>query len=157
VAASSGSDDSSGATGTGGIDPTGGSGPSPTGLLPSCEFVVSPEDILVGNEGGTIPLTIVMKNVDPCYDPSWSVDVGNAASWISVSPRSGSRNGSTIVTIAPYAPTPNAPNRVATIIVAYEKVLISQPCRCPTSGLPPVVNLRSAPPPATGSAVRDDR
>jgi len=98
---------------------------------------VTPDDILVGNEGAAIPLTIVLKNVDPCENPNWDSDVGNAASWISLNPRSGSRSGSTIVTIAPYVPTPSAPNRITTITVAYERVVISQPCRCVISGVPP--------------------
>jgi hypothetical protein len=153
--AAAGSGDDSG--GSGKADPTGGSGPGPTGLLPSCEFAVTPQDILVGNEGATVALAIVMKNVDPCYDSSWSVNLGTAANWVSVSPLSGSRNGSAVLTIAPYAPTPAAPNRVATIIVAYERVLISQPFRSPAAAVRARVSLRSAPQPGAGLAVRDDR
>ena len=155
VAASNGGDGGGSGGGSGGGNTTGTAGPppistpnpnttptpstpapppNPTG--PACRFLVSPTDVLAPLEGGTIGIAIVMEP-EGCANQNWIVDLGNASSWISTDQRSGTRHGGIVLTIAPYTPTPNAINRVATINVAGTGVLVSQPCRCPAFAVRP--------------------
>ena len=81
-----------------------------------CVFAISPTSGSIGTFGGSGTVTVTTR-----ADCSWTVNVG-AATWLGVSPASGTGNG----TIT-YSAGPNlAPARSATVVIAGQSFPVSQ-------------------------------